>query len=485
VVSDAGALQSAVILERRPVPLSQGVFASVVVFCDVAATVLCGFVVWAAYVNGAGGQLAAQTAAVALAALLLTLAAHAAGLYRFTAIIRPARHAGRVVAICFAVFLVMSALGFALRVSSDFSRVWGLGWMIGTVLLVLGLRFLVAGLLQRSARAGRIGRKIVVYGAATQGERLIERIERLDEPWNRIVGLFDDRRSRVAPHVRGYPVLGDLADLVEWGRRHRPDEVLIALPWGAESRILDVLQALAVLPANVRLSGEFQRLDLIQGRTNYQFGVPMLSAFEKPLEGWARVWKRLFDLALSGAVVAVCLPLMAIIAILIRLETPGPVLFRQPRYGFNGKLIDVLKFRTMGAAAADALGSRLTERNDPRVTSVGAFLRRFSLDELPQLLNVLRGEMSLVGPRPHAIRTTAGDRQCKEVVDQYAVRHKVKPGITGWAQVNGWRGTMRTEEELVRRLEHDLYYINHWSPWLDLKIVALTIRTVLFGRNSY
>jgi Undecaprenyl-phosphate glucose phosphotransferase len=485
VASDAGALQSAVTMGRRPLPLSQGIFAGVVASCDVAATALCAFVVRAFYLDGAAGRLAADMAAVALAALLLTLAAHAAGLYRFTAIIRPARHAGRLATVCCAVFLVMSALGFALKVSSDFSRVWAFGWMIGTVLLVLGFRFLVAGSLQRFARAGRIGRKIVVYGAASQGERLVQRIQRLDEPWNRIVGLFDDRRSRVAPMVCGYPVLGGLVDLVEWGRRHRPDEILIALPWGAEGRILEVLQALAVLPANVRLSGEFQRLDMIQGRTNYQFGVPMLNAFEKPLEGWGRVWKRLFDLALSGAVILICLPLMAMIAILIRLETPGPALFRQPRYGFNSKLIEVLKFRTMGAAAADTLGNRLTERNDSRITRVGAVLRRFSLDELPQLLNVLRGEMSLVGPRPHAIRTTAGDRQCVEVVNQYAVRYKVKPGITGWAQVNGWRGTMQTEDELVKRVEHDLYYINNWSPWLDLKIVAMTARSVLWGRNSY
>jgi lipopolysaccharide/colanic/teichoic acid biosynthesis glycosyltransferase len=161
------------------------------------------------------------------------------------------------------------------------------------------------------------------------------------------------------------------------------------------------------------------------------------------------------------------------------------VLFRQRRYGFNYELIEVFKFRTMRQSEADPLGDRLTERHDPRVTRVGAILRRTSLDELPQLINVLRGQMSVIGPRPHAVRTTAGGRLCEEVVDHYAVRHKVKPGMTGWAQVNGWRGTMYDEEHLRERVAHDLYYIRNWSPWLDLQILARTAWTVLVGRNSY
>jgi Undecaprenyl-phosphate glucose phosphotransferase len=363
--------------------------------------------------------------------------------------------------------------------------VWAGSWLLTGTFSVLALRLFVADSMKRLAKAGMIGRRIVVYGGGLQAERLLRRIEELNEPWNRVVGVFDDRTSRVGPLVGQYPVLGNLQDLVAWGRQHPPDEILLALPWGAEDRILAILHTVAVLPSNVRLSSEFQRLDMIQGRTNYQFGVPMLNAFEKPVEGWGRIWKRVFDLVVTSIVTVLLMPVIVLAALAIRIEGPGPILFRQPRYGFNNRLIEVFKFRTMRQHAADKLGTRLTERDDPRVTRVGRVLRRLSIDELPQLLNVFKGEMSLVGPRPHAVRTTAGGRQCDEVVDQYAIRHKVKPGITGWAQVNGLRGTMETEEHLVKRLEHDLHYINNWTPLLDLKILAITAWVVLSGRNSY
>jgi Undecaprenyl-phosphate glucose phosphotransferase len=468
---------------RRPAPLSQAVLAGVVLGCDIAATVVPAVIVNLAYHGMGSSILGENLAVVGLAVLLFVLGAHASGLYRFPAIMRPERHVARILALCAAVFLVLVGLAFALKVSTEFSRVWAFASMLGAMVLVVSIRFVFAGSLKNFARAGRIARKIVIYGAEEHGRKLIERIAHLDEPWNRIVGVFDDRLTRVGSTVAGQPILGNLSDLIAWGRAHRPDEVLLALPWNAEARLIQILQQLAVLPANVRLCSEFMRLDLVEGRMNYQFGVPMLNAFEKPVEGWGRIWKRAFDVAIAGAILVMTAPFLLLISALIKLESPGPVLFRQPRHGFNNNLIDVFKFRTM--RAMDTLGDRLTEHDDPRVTRIGAVLRRFSLDELPQLLNVLRGEMSLVGPRPHAIRTTAGSRQCNEVVAEYAVRHKVKPGMTGWAQVNGWRGTMMTEEQLVRRVEHDLFYIKNWSPWLDVKILAMTLVTVLIGTNSF
>ena len=176
---------------------------------------------------------------------------------------------------------------------------------------------------------------------------------------------------------------------------------------------------------------------------------------------------------------------MAVIAVLIKLDSPGPVLFKQMRYGFNNKLIGVYKFRTMYADKSDQAAAKLTQRNDPRVTRVGAFLRRSSLDELPQLFNVLKGEMSVVGPRPHAVEAKAGGTLYEEVVDEYAVRHKVKPGITGWAQVNGWRGNTETEADLLGRVQHDLYYIDNWTILLDFIIILRTAWAVVKGENSY
>jgi Undecaprenyl-phosphate glucose phosphotransferase len=473
------------ILQRHEVaaPLSQSVVAGLVGFLDLGAVATCGLLIVAILGRVTVGP--AEIAAISLCALLLVLGLHAAGAYDFRAIMNPGRSAPLVIAVSAFVFLVLIALAFAFKMSSDISRLWAFSWMTSVVVLVLIFRGIAATVTRRLAEAGRIGRRIVIYGAGLQGQRIVERIEQLDEPWNRIVGVFDDRLARTAPMLGRYPVLGNLSDLVEWGRRQCPDEILVAIPWGAEERLVDILQTLAVLPANVRLCSEFQRVDLIQGRANSQYGITMLNAFEKPQAGWGRIFKRCFDIGLACAAIVVCLPMMVLIACCIKLEGPGPVLFRQKRYGFNNKLIEIYKFRTMHATACDAMANRLTERDDPRVTRIGALLRRLSLDELPQLLNVLRGEMSVVGPRPHAIRTTAGGRECDEVVNQYAVRHKVKPGITGWAQVNGWRGTMQDEEHLIKRVEHDMYYINNWTPLFDIQILLRTVWVVLQGRNSF
>jgi exopolysaccharide biosynthesis polyprenyl glycosylphosphotransferase len=222
-----------------------------------------------------------------------------------------------------------------------------------------------------------------------------------------------------------------------------------------------------------------------RSRLSFRYGLPMLSIMEKPLRATDAVVKALFDKVLGSLLLVVLGPFLALIAAAIKLDTRGPVFFVQQRYGFNHQLIRVWKFRTMHAALQDDHADRLTTCNDPRVTRVGAFLRRFSLDELPQLFNVLRGEMSLVGPRPHALHAKAAGKLYEDAVARYAARHKVKPGITGWAQVNGWRGETDTEEKLLKRVEHDLYYIENWSLILDIKILGLTPLAVLVGRNSY
>ena len=205
----------------------------------------------------------------------------------------------------------------------------------------------------------------------------------------------------------------------------------------------------------------------------------------RPLKDWDAFAKRAFDLLVGGALLLATAPVMLAIALLIKLDSPGPVFFRQKRYGFNNRTIDVLKFRTMFHHARDPFGDRLTQRGDARITSIGALLRRTSLDELPQLLNVMRGEMSLVGPRPHALHAKAADRLYGDVVDGYARRHRVKPGITGWAQVNGWRGETRTEAQIENRVAHDLYYIENWSIGLDLKILVLTLWREMRSQHAF
>jgi Undecaprenyl-phosphate glucose phosphotransferase len=279
--------------------------------------------------------------------------------------------------------------------------------------------------------------------------------------------------------------MGSLEDLIAWGRENTLDEVLVALPWSAHARMLEVTRLLSVLPANVRLCPEIFHDEMIHGRASHHFGLPMWNAFEKPLTGWEAIGKRAFDIVFSGLVLIAVAPLFLLLAALIKLESRGPVLFKQKRYGFNNEVVEIYKFRSMKQETADPDARRLTERNDPRVTRLGRFMRRTSLDELPQMINVLRGEMSIVGPRPHALQTTAGGKMCEDVVDRYSRRHRVRPGVTGWAQVNGLRGTMEDEEHLQKRIAHDLYYINNWSPWLDLKILLMTLWIVVVGRNSY
>ncbi|MGI9309540.1 MAG: undecaprenyl-phosphate glucose phosphotransferase, partial [Gammaproteobacteria bacterium] len=366
-----------------------------------------------------------------------------------------------------------------------YSRVWAFSWLISVVFLLLVNRFTVAHLVTRWARAGLLTRNIVVVGAGRQGRQLLRHIEMLDEPWNWVVGVFDDRLSRVGKNVDGYPVLGNIDELADYGRTHRADDILVALPWSSEQRIHEVMRMLAALPSNVRLIPENIGSDLLNRRTTDQFGVPMLNLLEKPVPGWGAFSKALTDILFGVIFVLISLPIFLIIAFLIKRESKGPVFFKQKRYGFNNQLIEVYKFRTMYADQTDKDADKLTTRDDPRVTGVGAVLRRFSLDELPQLLNVVKGEMSLVGPRPHAMKAKAAGRLYEEVVDGYAVRHKVKPGITGWAQVNGWRGNTETEEAIEERVRHDLWYIENWSLLLDFYILLRTVGIVSSGENSY
>jgi Undecaprenyl-phosphate glucose phosphotransferase len=476
---------AALTIARKPpirTAMSQQVVAGLAVIIDAALIVGSGIALHIGLDRG-GSDFDAYLAALVAYALMAVLALNAAGTYRFSAIMEPVRMVVRVGAVCIVVFMVLVATAFALKVAHHFSRLWSFSALLTSTVLVIMGRVLLADALHRLAAAGRISRRIVVYGANEQARRLITRIDGLNEPWNHIAGVFDDRATRREESVGGYPVMGNLGDLIAWARHNQSDEILIALPWSAEERLLRIMRALAVLPANVRLCPEFFHEELIRGRTSYQYGMPMLSTFEKPIAGWGSIWKRIFDLFVAAVVLVPATPLLLLIAVCIRLESPGPVLFRQKRYGFNHELIEVFKFRTMRQVESDP--ERLTERDDPRITRLGAILRRLSLDELPQLLNVLRGEMSVIGPRPHAIRTTAGGRLCEDVIDHYAVRHKVRPGMTGWAQVNGWRGTMTDEHHLRERIAHDLYYIRNWSPLLDVRILLLTVWTVLVGRNSY
>jgi Undecaprenyl-phosphate glucose phosphotransferase len=340
--------------------------------------------------------------------------------------------------------------------------------------------------LEKLARAGRIERTIVIIGGGPRGSELITALERLRQPWTRILGVFDDRRRAGTPtRVMGYPVLGTTADLVAFTRRTRVDEIIIALPWSAELRVQEIINRIGEIPANINMGPD----QIVQSSPNSRLvdldGVPTLNVMAKPLSSGGWIIKGIEDFLIAGTALVLLSPLLLLIALAIKIDSPGPVFFRQKRCGFNNNLIEVFKFRSMYHHLADGNADKLATRNDPRVTRLGRFLRRSSLDELPQLFNVLRGEMSIVGPRPHALQAKADGKLYQSVVDNYAKRHKIKPGITGWAQVNGWRGETDTEDKIIRRVEFDLFYIENWSLSLDLYIVFMTAFALVGAKGAY
>jgi Undecaprenyl-phosphate glucose phosphotransferase len=261
--------------------------------------------------------------------------------------------------------------------------------------------------------------------------------------------------------------------------------VFLALPWTAEARIHQIVDKIRRLTANIHLSPDLVGHSFPQSSFVWRDGIYAFNVASKPLDGWNFVAKTFEDKVVAFCALVVLLPIFALAAAAIKLDSPGPVLFRQKRYGFNGALIEVYKFRTMYHERRDDHAETLTTRADPRVTRVGRFLRRFSIDEIPQLLNVLEGNMSVVGPRPHAVKAKAAGKLYGDAVEKYAERHKIRPGITGWAQVSGWRGETDTQEKLRRRVECDIYYMENWSILFDVRIMLLTIVVVLFGKEAY
>jgi Undecaprenyl-phosphate glucose phosphotransferase len=385
------------------------------------------------------------------------------------------------------VFLLAIGVSFFAKAGDQFSRAWLAAFYVIGLLNLVAFRRVLFLLVRRWTQQGRLDRRTVVVGADAKGESLIEALDAQRDSDVHVVGVFDDRsddRARVT--CGGRPKLGTVDDLVEFARRTRVDLVLFSLPISAEGRILEMLKKLWVLPVDIRLSAHHNKLRFRPRAYSYIGQVPVLDMFDRPITDWDVVMKWLFDRLVGGVALVLAAPLMALIALAIKLDSRGPVLFRQKRYGFNNELIEVFKFRSMYAESTDPLARKVVTRNDPRVTRVGRFIRKTSLDELPQLFNVvLKGNLSLVGPRPHAIYGKLEDRLFDDAVDGYFARHRVKPGITGWAQINGWRGEVNSHDKIQRRVEFDLYYIENWSLALDFYILLRTPFALLNTENAY
>lgn len=385
------------------------------------------------------------------------------------------------------VFLLATALAFFIRPEGDYSRIWAATWFASVLLCLYGGRLVISALVRHWTREGRLVRRTIIVGGGAAGENLIQALGAQTDSDLDIRGVFDDRNDdRSPPMVAGLSKLGTVDDLVEFARRTRIDLLLVSLPITAEERVLQMVRKLWVLPVDLRLAAHTSKLRFRPRAYSYIGNVPTLDVLDKPITDWNYVAKWLFDRVVGMLLLIAALPVMALCAIAIKLDSRGPVFFRQKRYGFNNELIEVFKLRSMYTDQADAKASKLVTKNDPRVTRVGRFIRKTSLDELPQLINVaIKGNLSLVGPRPHALHAKAANRLYDEVVDGYFARHRVKPGITGWAQINGWRGETDTGEKIQRRVEHDLYYIENWSVLFDLYILLRTPFALLKSENAY
>lgn len=377
--------------------------------------------------------------------------------------------------------LVIAA--FLAKVSSNYSRIEMLVWFLTTPALLMGSRAAARVSLRAARRSGRNTRSVAVVGGTQVAASVIGLLEESATFGVRLLGIFDDRGSE---RLQGSGqdasrLVGGLEELVERSRRGEVDYVFIALPMRAEKRIVELVNRLADTTASVYVVPDLFMFDLMRARWVTFGGLPAVSVYESPFDG-VRGWlKRAEDLALGAVFLAIAAIPMVATAIAVKLSGSGSVLFKQKRYGLNGRVVEVWKFRTM-RVSEDGAVVRQANHGDQRVTRLGSFLRSTSLDELPQLFNVLGGQLSLVGPRPHAV---AHNEQYRRLVHGYMLRHKVKPGITGWAQVNGWRGETDTTEKMQRRVEHDLEYLQNWSLWLDMKILVLTIGAVFSRKNAY
>ncbi|MBR0695795.1 undecaprenyl-phosphate glucose phosphotransferase [Bradyrhizobium lablabi] len=449
---------------------------------------LVGISLYLAYVMPLAGFRWEYIAAILGMTAATVVCFQAADLYQVQVFRGQLRQMTRVISSWTFVFLLFIGVSFLVKLGGEVSRVWLSSFFFAGLAVLIIERLALRLMVRAWARDGRLDRRTVIVGSDQCGEQLVEALRAEPDSDIHVLGVFDDRNdSRAMDTCSGSPKLGKVDDIVEFARRTRVDLVLFALPISAETRILEMLKKLWVLPVDIRLSAHTNKLRFRPRSYSYLGKVPTFDMFEAPITDWDLVMKWLFDRVVGGLILLAALPVMALVALAVRLDSPGPVLFRQKRFGFNNERIDVYKFRSLYHHQADPNASKVVTKNDPRVTRVGRFIRKTSLDELPQLFNVvLKGNLSLVGPRPHAVQGKLQNRLFDEAVDGYFARHRVKPGITGWAQINGWRGEVDTDEKIQKRVEFDLYYIENWSVLLDLYILLKTPFSLLTkNENAY
>lgn len=466
---------------RHRGPMARALFGDIVQFVDFIVVILTAVIV--AYVYHALAlqsefDLQYYAAAGIMGATGLTALMRRDGFYDFDQIALAEHSARAIVSRWALVLLGLLAFGFALKISDNFSRIWLGAWSVSAVLSVVAVRLWANAFVRRMSRHGGVfARRVAVVGATALGMKFAEKVQA--DAGVIVAGVYDPGLSDAGDRADA-GVKGDLNDLAFAARNGEIDDIVIAVPRVSREDMQMLVRRLSILPVSIAICPNIHWLDHLGGGITSVGGVRVLSLYRRPLEGWGSVIKTIEDYVLGAVALILLSPLMIGIALAIRAQGKGPVLFAQKRHGFNNAVFKVYKFRTM-TVAEDGDVVTQAKPGDARITPLGAILRRYSLDELPQLFNVMKGEMSLVGPRPHAL---AHNHQYARTIENYSGRHKVKPGITGWAQVNGYRGETSENEQMADRVRYDLAYVDNWSLWFDLKILFLTVKAVVFPKNA-
>ena len=466
--------------------LSRGTFSGAIFLIDVAAIVALSFITGIAYyltVYGDVGDISSYVRVGVLAACIFAVSNVFRGEYRLPNFFAFKPHARRTIQLWNVTLICLLMLGFMARISVDYSRGWIVLFYFATLAGLVVLRFLIVRITALARAAGLISaQRICLIGTGAHVAAFIQHYE----PWTlglNVVGcrFLTPVALTASAETRRAVLDRDLAEAVASVRNLEPDAIYLLLPWSATEIIDRCAETFLALPVEIHLGPE-QILHKFDEVELAKIGpLASLQLTRLPLSRAEIVQKRLFDLIGAALALIALTPLIVAVAILIKLDGAGPIFFVQRRYGFNQQPFRIIKFRTMRALEDGTIVPQAT-RDDPRLTKIGRWLRRWNIDEIPQLFNVLTGDMSLVGPRPHA---PSHDHDYERRISLYARRHNVKPGITGWAQINGYRGEIDSEEKIRKRVEHDLFYIDNWSLWLDLKVIARTVLSPTAYRNAY
>ncbi|MEM7211970.1 MAG: undecaprenyl-phosphate glucose phosphotransferase [Pseudomonadota bacterium] len=442
-----------------------------------------GFASFLALVETSGYVIDYYMFAVVLVTLVSVLSMQQGGLYKIASIITPMRLIDVLIAAILTAFLFLLAVIYALKLSGLYQVNWHVAFGAASVFGLVASRMAIGMTLRALLRKRLIGRRMAVLGAGVQGRRFLQRLTVHPSHLSTVSGVYDPDPPLIGASVSGHTVNGTIDDLIRAARDDAFDEIVLALPADGSVRPAEIVQRLRELPVNVYLAPDVTAFGVpLKPLNRSEAGAPLFEVWQRPISGWNLFLKFAEDYLLAVLALMLLAPALLLIALAIRLDSPGPVLFRQKRLGFNNQVFEIFKFRTMYHRDVPEKCVVQASQGDSRVTRVGRILRKTSLDELPQLLNVLNGTMSLVGPRPHAL---SHNEDFSRSVRGYFGRHKVKPGITGWAQVNGLRGEIDSHSKLEARISHDVHYAENWSLFFDIRILFVTVIVVLFQKAAY